>query len=216
MPAVGDMVWIRRRRWRVVRVRTGAGATRFDVACRDGRRTFLAPFDRVVPQAADDRPRVVSRPRARTELGRALANAHSVRTPLAAVAARVEIFAHQLEPALAILSGRRRVLIADEVGLGKTVQAGLVIAELLRRDPLARALVLLPAALVQQWDDELRQRFDVTALVATAASLRALTVDRRRGASPWLRPGVWLASADFLKQPISWPHFPADFGTSSS
>ena len=62
-----------------------------------------------------------------------------------------------LEPALALIRGRAaRILLADEVGLGKTIQAALMLAELQQRGWCERALVLSPAGLCQQWADELR------------------------------------------------------------
>ncbi len=54
-----------------------------------------------------------------------------------------------------------RALIADEVGLGKTIEAGLVIKELLSVNPQARILVLTPASLVQQWWSELHEKFGI-------------------------------------------------------
>ena len=91
-------------------------------------------------------------------------------------------------------------LIADEVGLGKTVQAGLVIAELRRRRPSLRALVIVPASLEDQWRDELARRFAIQPEVADRHGLEVAARDERYGTSPWSRPGVWLASADYLKQ----------------
>lgn len=54
-----------------------------------------------------------------------------------------------------------RALIADEVGLGKTIEAGLVIKELLSRNPQARILILTPASLTHQWWSELHEKFGV-------------------------------------------------------
>jgi superfamily II DNA or RNA helicase len=121
--------------------------------------------------------------------------------PVAAIDARVDLLPYQLEPILALLAGARRVLIADEVGLGKTIQAGLAIAELQRRRPSCRALVLVPAPLVDQWIDELVSRF---ALAPRRVDQDTLDEDAREAVvgawSPWARSGVFVASADFLKQ----------------
>ncbi len=54
-----------------------------------------------------------------------------------------------------------RALIADEVGLGKTIEAGLVIKELVRNDKNKNVLILVPASLVHQWCDELFKKFDL-------------------------------------------------------
>ena len=70
-----------------------------------------------------------------------------------------------------MLGGARRVLVADEVGLGKTIQAGLIIAELQQRRPGLRALVVVPSALRTQWCDELRSRFQINGLQADVEAL---------------------------------------------
>ncbi|HWP02256.1 MAG TPA: SNF2-related protein [Gemmatimonadaceae bacterium] len=54
---------------------------------------------------------------------------------------------------------RVALLLADDVGLGKTIEAGLVLTELLRRRRVRRVLILCPASLRTQWRDEMRQRF---------------------------------------------------------
>jgi superfamily II DNA or RNA helicase len=85
--------------------------------------------------------------------------------------------------------------------LGKTIQAALIVAQMLRRCPDARVLVIAPASLVTQWCGELRERFDITACMADADSFARLRSDRRYLSNPWRSPGVWLASPDYLKQP---------------
>ena len=60
LPLPGDLVWIRRRRWRVERARRDRHVVRLDVAARDRRLTFLSPFDRVVRARA----RAAAAPRA--------------------------------------------------------------------------------------------------------------------------------------------------------
>ena len=90
--------------------------------------------------------------------------------------ASIDILPFQLEPALALISGRAsRFLLADEVGLGKTIQAGLMIAELQQRGWCERALIVTPAGLRRQWADELKRRFEMHAAVVDAAALSALT-----------------------------------------
>ncbi|MFP3907926.1 MAG: helicase-related protein [Acidimicrobiales bacterium] len=69
--------------------------------------------------------------------------------------------AYQFKPVLRLISSpRKRLLIADEVGLGKTIEAGLVWTELEQRTTMTRALVVCPAMLVPKWRDEMRRRFD--------------------------------------------------------
>jgi len=69
-------------------------------------------------------------------------------------------YEHQLAAVKTVLTRMRgRALLADEVGLGKTVEAGIVMAELLRRRLARRVLVLVPPGLVTQWQEELRRKF---------------------------------------------------------
>jgi superfamily II DNA or RNA helicase len=199
-PAAGDLVWIRRCRWRVDRLRVAGDVRILDVKGSKLRRTFLAPFDRAWTEHDAERLRHVRWPQLRARILAWAAHSYSVRTPLSALDANVEILPFQLEAALAFISGARRVLVADAVGLGKTVQAGLVIAETLRRTVNGYVLVLVPASLREQWIGELARRFAIQAAAADADTLRQLAGEAARGGSPW-GPGVWIATPDFVKQP---------------
>src|SRR5512139_2096772 len=156
MPGAGDTVWIRQRRWRVDRAQRHGAIVRLDVSSIDRRATFFTPFDRPTVDARPGRPRRVRRQQALARLAGLIARAPDPRLPLSALDAGVDILPHQLEPVLATLAGRTRLLIADEVGLGKTIQAGLILAEWLRREPRTRALIVVPLPLRDQWADELR------------------------------------------------------------
>jgi ERCC4-related helicase len=114
--------------------------------------------------------------------------------------ADIAILPYQLEPALALINGAAaRVLIADEVGLGKTVQAGLMIAETIARRQDAHVLVLCPAGLRTQWDDELTRRFHLAPVVLDSASLRRLPLSEN--ANPWAAHPLVLTSTDYIKRP---------------
>jgi superfamily II DNA or RNA helicase len=197
----GDRVWIRQRRWRVERARRDRDVVRLDVADRAERRTFLAPFDRPEPISRAEHPRRVRRQQALGRLAHLLARAYGARTLAAATDARIAILPHQLEPALAMVNGARRMLIADEVGLGKTIQAGLAIAEIARRLTAPRVLLVVPAALRDQWTDELGRRFNLACVAADPHGLEQVSRSGARGDNPWSRSGVWIASLDYLKQP---------------
>ena len=74
--------------------------------------------------------------------------------------AAIEIYPHQLQAALTVLSDPvQRYLLADEVGLGKTIEAGLVIRQRLLDQPTSRIVVVAPDMLRQQWNRELREKF---------------------------------------------------------
>lgn len=82
----------------------------------------------------------------------------------AAISAPINLFQHQLDTAARVLADPvMRYLLADEVGLGKTIEAGIVIRQLLIDDPEARVLVLCPESLKGQWDSELRYRLGLDA-----------------------------------------------------
>jgi SNF2 family DNA or RNA helicase len=72
----------------------------------------------------------------------------------------VEHYEHQLEAATRALRDMRgRALLADEVGLGKTIEAGIVMKELIQRGLVRTVLVLTPASLTEQWREELAGKF---------------------------------------------------------
>ncbi|MFM8856501.1 MAG: protein DpdE [Actinomycetota bacterium] len=77
----------------------------------------------------------------------------------AAISAPIDLFQHQIDTAARVLADPvMRYLLADEVGLGKTIEAGIVIRQFLIDDPSARVVVLCPETLVGQWMSELNDR----------------------------------------------------------
>ena len=199
VPVPGEVVWIRQRRWLVERARRDRNVVRLDVRNREGRLTFLAPFDRPSIERKE-RPRRAGPANSVARLAHLAARSYPWPTIASALDAGIEILPYQLEAALAIVNGARRVLLADAVGLGKTIQAGLAIAEIHRRSGLARSLVLVPAALRDQWIDELGRRFRLDCRTADRHALDDLARHGVRGDNPWRLPGVWIASFDYIKQ----------------
>ena len=87
---------------------------------------------------------------------------------------------HQIRTATTVLRRfRGRALLCDEVGLGKTVEAGLILAELALRGLVRSVLVLVPPSLIEQWQGEMRRKF---ALELTSHDDPAF---RERGAGAW-------------------------------
>jgi superfamily II DNA or RNA helicase len=83
--------------------------------------------------------------------------------------------AYQLVPLLmALRLTVVRLLIADDVGIGKTIEAGLILRELIDRGEADRFAILCPPHLVEQWTDELKSKFDLDAVAVTAASASRL------------------------------------------
>ena len=86
----------------------------------------------------------------------------------------IETLWYQVETVRKVLKQfRGRVLLADEVGLGKTIEAGMVLKEYLLRGMAERVLVLTPASLVGQWREELETKFDVACATTHDALLRS-------------------------------------------
>src|SRR5487761_1634169 len=76
--------------------------------------------------------------------------------------ARTEILPHQIFAAHRVISSpRRRFLLADEVGLGKTIEAGMIWQALDQRGQANRTLIVTPAGLTTQWQEELQEKFGV-------------------------------------------------------
>ena len=94
-----------------------------------------------------------------------------------------------------------RFLIADGVGLGKTVQGGLMIAETAARQMDAKALVVCPAGLRDQWCDELKRRFGLDARIVDASSMARMTRELPSHVNPWATHTVIVTSIDFIKRP---------------
>jgi len=84
-------------------------------------------------------------------------------------ATNTDFYAYQFKPLLKLLqSASQGILIADEVGLGKTIESGLIWTELRTRFDFRRLMVLCPAALREKWRLELKTRFGVDADIVTA------------------------------------------------
>lgn len=116
---------------------------------------------------------------------------------------RVRVEPDQLVPLLrAAELPRVRLLLADDVGLGKTVQACLVLTELIARRQAHRILIVSPAGpLLMQWDQELRQRFGLR--FTCISDFAGLQAERRRmelGVNPFDGMSLCLISLDFAKQ----------------
>ena len=83
---------------------------------------------------------------------------------------------YQVETVRKVLKQYRgRVLLADEVGLGKTIEAGMVLKEYILRGMADRVLILTPAALVGQWREEMAEKFAIDCATTHDPLLRAAT-----------------------------------------
>jgi SNF2 family DNA or RNA helicase len=83
-----------------------------------------------------------------------------------------DFYAHQFKPVMKIInSASNSVLIADEVGLGKTIEAGLIWTELKQRFNFKKLLIICPGVLRQKWKDELKKKMGVKAEIVDAKEL---------------------------------------------
>jgi superfamily II DNA or RNA helicase len=115
---------------------------------------------------------------------------------------RVALETYQLAPAFRLLSKPRpSLLVADDVGLGKTIEAGLAMMELLARRRVNRILIVIPPGLLLQWQEELLEKFGLEfTLIENAAGLSRAQTDLPAGTSPWDALPRVLTSIDFLKK----------------
>jgi superfamily II DNA or RNA helicase len=110
--------------------------------------------------------------------------------------------AYQLVPVLRALEMPRvALLLADAVGLGKTIQAGMVLRELMLRRRIRRILILCPAALRTQWRDEMQDKFALPFEVIDRPQTLKLQKELGVDANPWRTHERIIASYHYLKQP---------------
>jgi superfamily II DNA or RNA helicase len=166
-----------------------------------GRTTeLIAPFDRVTATTRSARVQRASRRAVLNAAAAAVARAHAWMEAWTAATARIDLLPWQLEPAMAAVAGATRLLLADGVGLGKTIQAGLILAELRARGLVGRALVLTPASLREQWAAELGDRFALAPLVLDHAVLTRLAAELPPDVNPWTVADLAISSIDLVKR----------------
>jgi superfamily II DNA or RNA helicase len=207
-PRAGDILRIRDQRWRVERLIRHGNVSVAEVHGRDRANrgtlaTFILPFEPLERLPVTRKMRIV-RPRRWRRLARSLlSEAQPAYGSLrAAAAAELSVLPFQLEPALSMTRGlAARILIADEVGLGKTIQAGLIVAETLARVLAPHMLIVVPAGLRDQWRSELESRFHIRTTVADSASLSRTGSSALQGANPWMLQPVVITSIDYVKRP---------------
>ena len=84
---------------------------------------------------------------------------------------RIEPFNHQVANLINFCRRLPVTLLADDVGLGKTISAGLVASELVARRRITGILIVAPKLLGPQWEEELESKFDIPACIATGKEL---------------------------------------------
>jgi SNF2 family DNA or RNA helicase len=113
----------------------------------------------------------------------------------------IEIEDYQLDPLVrAIQMPRANLLIADDVGLGKTVETGLVIQELIVRNRARTALIICPAGLQTHWRDQMRDKFGLEFRIVDSVMMRNLRRSRGIHSNPWTHFPRLITSIDFIKR----------------
>lgn len=113
----------------------------------------------------------------------------------------VDIEDYQLDPlSRAIQMPRVNLLIADDVGLGKTIEAGLVVQEMLLRHRARSVLIVCPSSIQIQWREQMRDKFGLEFRIVDSDLMKDLR--RRRGlhVNPWTHFPRLITSIDFLKR----------------
>jgi superfamily II DNA or RNA helicase len=109
---------------------------------------------------------------------------------------------YQLQPVVqALHMPRVNLLIADDVGLGKTIEAGLVVEELLLRHRARTVMVVCPASLCLKWKAEMQEKFGLEFRIVNSETLSELRRTRGVQANPWRHFPRLIVSIDWLKRP---------------
>ncbi|MGC4761249.1 DISARM system SNF2-like helicase DrmD [Micromonospora sp. DT46] len=225
-PAPGQLVTVRNRRWIVAEVLRSDVASG-DPHVFTGRTPHLATLVSIEDDARDEELRVVweLEPGRRVHGSATLpdprhgfddpeqldafldavrwgAIASADRTALQApFRSGIEIEDYQLDPVVRALSmPRTNLLIADDVGLGKTIEAGLVMQELMLRHRARTMMIVCPAGLTRQWRDEMRDKFGLDFRIVDTALLRELRRTRGLYTNPWTHYPRLIVSVDWLKR----------------
>ena len=113
----------------------------------------------------------------------------------------ISIEDYQLDPLVrAIDMARVNLLVADDTGLGKTVEAGLVIQELLIRHRARSVLIVAPASDLTNWQREMREKFGLKFHIIDSEFIKDFRRDRGIQANPWTAFPFLIASMDWIKQ----------------
>ena len=116
--------------------------------------------------------------------------------------AGIRIDAYQMEPLRkALRLPRVNLFIADDTGLGKTIEAGLIARELLLRRKAKTIVVAAPPSVLEQWKGELEDRFGLVFEILDRAYLTRMRRERGFGVNPWMTHSRFLVSHNLLIDP---------------
>lgn len=190
--------------WRVVAAHEKNGLFRYDVRSEDGQQSRELMEARLSADLRLSRPRerllaaqVEAKQWFQLRLQAAREGQRLAQSPVRGlIGARVGLIPHQLSVAQTVAQRLHpRVLLADEVGLGKTIEAGLILHAQTRQGRAGRILILVPDSLVHQWLVEMRRRFNLAFSLFNLERCAALA---ESGDNPFLSEQLVLAPLSLL------------------
>ena len=116
--------------------------------------------------------------------------------------AGIKLDAYQMEPLRkALRMPRVNLFIADDTGLGKTIEAGLIARELLLRKKIRTIVVSAPSSVLEQWQGEMEERFGLLFRILDRAYFTRMRRERGFGVNPWRTHSRFLVSHNLLRDP---------------
>ncbi len=116
--------------------------------------------------------------------------------------AGIQVWPHQIVPLRkALMLPRANLFIADDVGLGKTIEAGLILSELLLRQRIDFAMIVCPASVALQWQEEMASRFGLHFEVMSRDLVLQRKQERGFGVNVWATHNRFIASYSTLRRP---------------
>jgi ERCC4-related helicase len=114
--------------------------------------------------------------------------------------AGIEVKSYQLQPLrMALGMPRVNLFIADDVGLGKTIEAGLILRELTMRQKVRRVVICVPPSVVRQWRDEMEERFGLTFIVYDRDFVSQMRHERGYAVNPWKTHNRFILSHSLVR-----------------
>ncbi len=114
--------------------------------------------------------------------------------------AGIQIMSYQLEPLKkALQMPRVNLFIADDVGLGKTIEAGLILREMIMRQKVKRIVIACPASLLTQWQGEMEARFGLSFVIFDRDYLFNCRRERGYAINPWTTHSQFIVSHSLLR-----------------
>ena len=191
---------------RILEAHRDSGHTSYTVQTPRGRRTVTEEGLQELPTDDADPLTWVDQPPASAREFTTSMTVTKLQNPLtdtvySYLSSKTVMYPYQFKPVLRLLrSPHQRLLIADEVGLGKTIEAGLIWSELdARHGGLERVLVVCPAALVNKWQVEMRRRFDRRVPILGSNDLREMFDVLAAGGD---QPVTGIVSLERLRNPV--------------